>query len=251
MHLQKTGSRVIPRDRQCCQTKADGHPCGAYTVKGRDRCHMHGFYSDLDNGRSSIEVPLLEDKNSILLVISQVARALGQGMMPASNANGIIRCCRVAQQLLEKEKAEGRSQESEAEEADESVAQGEPDQTDATVPCDCEVGAAPGIPAADPDGALRDAAPAVSEDAGSMQAGPEADPDADAEAGGNPDSPCDADEPQPWTVEPGRTFVPPPQFADAPDKFQRALDRASGLQLEALNRRNREIWRRGGSVLGG
>ena len=53
-------------------------------------------------------------------------------------------------------------------------------------------------------------------------------------------------EPQPWKVERPLPVVPPPQFADAPEKFQRTIERVSDQRLEANLRRDRAIRARGG-----
>ena len=55
-----------------------------------------------------------------------------------------------------------------------------------------------------------------------------------------------ADPPQPWNVERPLPVVPPPQFADAPEKFQRTIERVSDQRLEANLRRDRAIRARGG-----
>ena len=54
------------------------------------------------------------------------------------------------------------------------------------------------------------------------------------------------DPPQPWKVERPLPVVPPPQFADAPEKFQRTIERVSDQRLEANLRRDRAIRARGG-----
>ena len=54
------------------------------------------------------------------------------------------------------------------------------------------------------------------------------------------------DPPQPWKVERTLPVVPPPQFADAPEKFQRTIERVSDQRLDANLRRDRAIRARGG-----
>ena len=99
MHYQKAGSREIPPDRRCQETKLNGQPCGSMTVPGHKYCHIHGRFRDLD-GASTIDVPLLEDEDSLLIVYSQTARSLAQGRIPAAFANGILRACRGAERVL-------------------------------------------------------------------------------------------------------------------------------------------------------
>lgn len=220
------------REHRCVELTLSGHPCGRKAVAERDRCYTHGLYRDLDNGRATLDVPLLEDPASILFVLSQVARALAQGAIPAANANGIIRCCRVAQRLLEEQwkrerfearqkKAGSRNQKSK--DAATLPAEDLPHQADATTPTDLQHSA---------DRPISDApAPGdTSDPAGALQAASDT-------------------EPQPWKIEPPLPIVPPPQFADAPEKFRNALDRVNGRQFEAIRRRDRAIRARGGSAL--
>ena len=72
----------------------------------------------------------------------------------------------------------------------------------------------------------------------------------DMGAAGCPMSPAVGDmgfyEPQPWNVERPLPVVPPPQFADAPETFQRTIERVSSKRLEAMVRRDRAIRARGG-----
>lgn len=53
-------------------------------------------------------------------------------------------------------------------------------------------------------------------------------------------------EPHPWSVEPVRKVVPPPQFADAREKFDNTLARLEGDMMMSLIKRNRAIRARGG-----
>ena len=90
---------TAPEDRRCIELTLSGYPCRNTPVAERDRCYIHGLFRALNDGRSTIDIPLLEDPQAILYVYSQVARALAQGAMPA-NANGIIRCYKGAERLL-------------------------------------------------------------------------------------------------------------------------------------------------------
>ncbi|HEV2279835.1 MAG TPA: hypothetical protein VGS02_16780, partial [Acidobacteriaceae bacterium] len=223
--------------RHCIELTLSGHPCRNKPVAERDRCYIHGLFRALNDGRSTIDIPLLEDPQAILYVYSQVARALAQGAMPAANANGIIRCCKGAERLLEqqlkrerfeerKKKTGVRSQESEsAEPAARPIIEDQQDQTDATVPPKIDDCGEPGCP--------------MSPEVGDMG----------LEANGSPevaDMGASANPTQPWKVERPLPVVPPPQFADAPEKFQRTIERVSDQRLEANLRRDRAIRARGG-----
>ena len=170
MNDENTTPRETPR---CVELNLRGYPCGLRAVAGHDRCYIHGIFHALNDGRSTIDIPLLEDPQSILFVYSQVARALAQGVMPAANANGIIRCCNGAMKLLaemrkherfeeRKKKAQSRSQKAEdrnrqsdrtqeaesAEPAASPLAKHQQDQVDATVPPDFDISQGANQPAA-------------------------------------------------------------------------------------------------------
>ena len=146
MDSQVTTAR---EDRRCIELTLSGQPCRNRPAAEQDRCYIHGLFRALNDGRSTIDIPLLEDPQAILYVYSQVARALAQGAIPAANANGIIRCCKGAERLLEeqrkreqfeerrKQKKGVRNQESKsAQPAAALLKQDQQDQTDATVPPD-------------------------------------------------------------------------------------------------------------------
>lgn len=249
---ENSSAREIPLDRRCVQLTLTGYPCGLKTVAGQDRCFIHGLYRALDDGRSTIDIPLLEDEHSILYVYSQVARALAQGSMPAANANGILRCCRGAQRLLEEKwkrerLKEKQDRQSTARSAGASASHPEPDQTraanlenSADTEADTETG---GTAAADDSSSsICDLSPARETHAVEQPSALQA----TSCCGDNDDQ---SEEPQPWTIEPQKEVLPPPQFADAREKFQRALDRVSNQQTDAVMRRNRAIRARGGSAL--
>jgi len=184
----------------------------------------------------------------ILFVYSEVARALSQGAMPAANANGIIRCCRGAQRLLEEkwkrerfEEKRARSTEHPAQSAATAAPHPAPHQTDAAVPCNLQDGAE--TPGVEPAVATATALPSTD--------------NADAtDASSEPNtlsasiSSADSEEaPQPWRIEAPLPVVPPPQFADAPEKSRRALERVNNQHMEAVLNRDRAIRARGGSSL--
>ena len=234
MFLQKTGPRVIPADRRCLEVKVNGQQCRGITVPGEKWCHMHGKYHALHNGYSSISVPVLEDEDSILFVLSQVARALAGGSIPASNANGIVACCRMAERLVAEKRKQARSEPRQQEsgmgrEADAAEVSGAAIETETGV----AVAAVEGDVAANCEVQVvsSTASEAVREAAGFGDPGETWQPA------------CDEEEPQRWTVEPydpDRKVVAPPQFADAPQHFQDTLDRMEGKMLDVVLKRNKE-----------
>lgn len=77
---------------------------------------------------------------------------------------------------------------------------------------------------------------------------------ASIEAGQRWEAVCDDEEPQRWTVPPSnphRKVVAPPQFVDAPQHFQDALDRMEGKMLDVVLKRNKERRARAAAGWGG
>ena len=60
-----------------------------------------------------------------------------------------------------------------------------------------------------------------------------------------------ADPPQPWTVEPEKKVIPPPQFANARKKYDDTLARIEGDMMMAVIQRDRESRARGEKNLEG
>jgi hypothetical protein len=67
-----------------------------------------------------------------------------------------------------------------------------------------------------------------------------------ASCSGHEPDPATDSEPQPWNVERPLPVVPPPQFADAPEKFKDAVERLGNQRLDAMLRRDKAIRARGG-----
>jgi len=241
-------NETAPADRRCVELTLRGQRCASPPAAGHDRCYIHGIYHALNDGRSSIDVPLLEDEPSILFVYSEVARALAHGAMPAANANGIIRCCRGAQRLLEEkwkrerfEEKRARSTEHPAQNAATAAPHPAPHQTDAAVPCNLQDAAE--TPGVDSAVATATALPSI-DDTDATDASSEP----NTLSASTSCAECD-EAPQPWRIEPPLPVVPPPQFADAPEKSRRALERVNNQHMEAVLNRDRAIRARGGSSL--
>lgn len=252
MRLQKAGPRQIPPERRCCEVKTNGQRCGSMTVEGEKRCHIHGFYRHLNNGSSNIDVPLLEDENAILFVYSQVARALTYGVMPASNGNGIIRCCAGAQRLLEnRRKQEQLAARKSVEEVDglpdaesQDTAEGRQGDGEAVAMAETESERCDMPAEACGEGAGECA---VTSDAGTMEETTAASELAESAIG---DEDGEPEEPQRWRdAQPMRTIVPPPQFARSRTKFDNDVQRMSGKMMDSILQRDREIRARGGWAL--
>ena len=86
---------AAPAQRRCRYTKADGKPCRDWTVRGQDYCHRHDVFLHERMDRP-INVPLLEDESSIVLLLSETLRALAWGTIPVGNGRMLVEGCRLA-----------------------------------------------------------------------------------------------------------------------------------------------------------
>ena len=86
---------AAPEDRQCRYTKSDGQPCHDWAVRGQDYCHRHDLFLHRRPERP-IDVPLLEDEASIVLLLSETLRAMAWGTLPVSNGRIMLQGCRLA-----------------------------------------------------------------------------------------------------------------------------------------------------------
>ena len=86
---------AAPAHRQCGYTKADGHKCHDWSIRGQNHCARHHRFLQLRPERP-IEVPLLEDEASVVLLLSQTLRALAWGTIPVANGRLLLAGCRQA-----------------------------------------------------------------------------------------------------------------------------------------------------------
>jgi hypothetical protein len=86
---------AAPADRSCRYTKADGKPCRDWAVRGQDYCHRHDIFLHARPERP-IDVPLLEDEASIVLLLSETLRAMAWGTIPVPNGRMLLAGCRLA-----------------------------------------------------------------------------------------------------------------------------------------------------------
>jgi hypothetical protein len=90
---QTHGGGAAPEHRRCQYVKADGKGCRDWAVRGQEFCYRHGVF--LRAGRG-IDVPLLEDESSIVLVLSETLRAVALRTMPANDGRLLLDGCRLA-----------------------------------------------------------------------------------------------------------------------------------------------------------
>ena len=90
---------LAPEHRQCRYTKSDGARCRCWALHGRDHCFGHDRFLHARPERP-IDIPLLEDGDSLLYVLSQTAQALAWGTLPVSNGHAILAICRLVQNTL-------------------------------------------------------------------------------------------------------------------------------------------------------
>ena len=84
---------AAPEHRRCQYIKADGKGCRDWAVRGQELCYRHGVF--LRAGRG-IDVPLLEDESSIVLVLSETLRAVAQGTIALKSGSLLLEGCRLA-----------------------------------------------------------------------------------------------------------------------------------------------------------
>lgn len=92
---QSNSGGAAPTDRCCRYTKSDGKPCRDWAARGQDYCHRHDIFL---HGRPErpIDVPLLEDEASIVLLLSETLRAMAWGTLPVANGRMLLAGCRLA-----------------------------------------------------------------------------------------------------------------------------------------------------------
>jgi hypothetical protein len=94
---------AAPEQRRCQYIKADGHGCRDWAVRGQKLCYRHGVF--VHSGRG-IDVPLLEDESSIVLVLSETLRAVALGTIPLKSGALLLDGCRLAHTMqMERQKA--------------------------------------------------------------------------------------------------------------------------------------------------
>jgi hypothetical protein len=100
---QTNGGGAAPEQRRCQYIKADGKGCRDWAVRGQTLCYRHGVF--IHSGRG-IDVPLLEDEASIVLVLSETLRAVALGTIPLKTGSLLLEGCRLAHTVqMEKQKA--------------------------------------------------------------------------------------------------------------------------------------------------
>jgi hypothetical protein len=101
---EQTNSGGAAPEQRCCQyIKADGKACRDWSVRGQKLCYRHGVF--VHSGRG-IDVPLLEDESSIVLVLSETLRAVALGTVSVNTGRLLMDGCRLAHTMqIERQKA--------------------------------------------------------------------------------------------------------------------------------------------------
>jgi hypothetical protein len=89
---------AAPADRCCRHTKTDGRPCHNWAPRGQDFCRKHDLFLHARTERP-INVPLLEDEDSIVLLLSETLRAMAWGTLPVANGRILLDGCRLAHSI--------------------------------------------------------------------------------------------------------------------------------------------------------
>jgi hypothetical protein len=96
---KQVGGWIQPEHHQCRHLHESGQRCRSTTRTGEKFCHRHQRFADTDP-MYPVKVPLLEDPDSIRLVMTQTVRALAVGTLPAANGRSMLYGCRMALDLL-------------------------------------------------------------------------------------------------------------------------------------------------------
>lgn len=104
---EKNLGGVAPPHRQCRRILESGERCRDWEVRGQGFCFRHGRWEGTRR-QGPITVPLMEDAESIRMVVSQTVRAMSLGTIPPSNGRVILMGCREARGLLQDKLAEKR-----------------------------------------------------------------------------------------------------------------------------------------------
>jgi hypothetical protein len=93
------GGWTPPEHRRCGYVHVSGAACRKTPQTGERFCWTHRAWNETDP-MYPIKVPLLEDPDSIRLVMSQTVRSMAMGTIPAANGKGMLYGCRMALDLL-------------------------------------------------------------------------------------------------------------------------------------------------------
>ena len=100
------GGAATP-DRQCQFTKSNGFRCEDWALRGHQHCFRHHQYLAA-RPDIPIDVPLLEDEDALISLLSQTLRALAQGTIPTANGRAILAGCRIMQNILTRRLAQAK-----------------------------------------------------------------------------------------------------------------------------------------------
>lgn len=92
---QPSPGGVAPADRQCSYTRSNGLRCRDWALRGFDHCFRHHHFFQASSG-GAIDIPLLEDEDSIVYLLSQALRGLAWGTIPVANGRALLAGCRLA-----------------------------------------------------------------------------------------------------------------------------------------------------------
>jgi len=89
-----------PADRACGYLLGNGQKCCDWAIRGQKYCFRHDRFLHARPERP-IDVPLLEDDDSLIYVLSQTIQSLAWGTLPTSNGHTILTACRLVQNCLD------------------------------------------------------------------------------------------------------------------------------------------------------
>ncbi|MBT9330775.1 hypothetical protein [Paracidobacterium acidisoli] len=88
-----------PKKMQCRYLKTGGTQCRGIAIRGQDYCHLHGRHRH-PHFRNCVSIPLLEDLDSIQVVVSQVVQSVLTGQIEHDAGTLALRGLRIAATLL-------------------------------------------------------------------------------------------------------------------------------------------------------
>jgi len=100
------GGAATP-DRQCQFIKSNGFRCEDWALRGHQHCFRHHQYLN-SCPETPIDVPLLDDEDDLVSLLSQTLRALALGTIPVANGRAILAGCRVMQGILTRRLAQAK-----------------------------------------------------------------------------------------------------------------------------------------------
>jgi hypothetical protein len=95
----------MPNQRkQCRYLRPNGVQCKSPTIRGQHHCYHHGQHAKSKPAKAgTIEIPLLEDRSAIQLLLTQTARGILDNSLTHEQAGRLLWALQIATRLLPKD----------------------------------------------------------------------------------------------------------------------------------------------------